>query len=573
MSYSFYRGWSFYLMVAAWLAVGPRLAAAQWQDQFAERETITGESGAISGDTSTATVEAGEPRHAGRRGGRSVWVSWVAPTDGVMTLSTTGSGFDTVLAVYHFNPGEGPGLDRLRSDAANDNYREATTSYLQFGALAGVRYEIAVDGFSGAAGLARLEWGFESVDTPPPVDVALPADRALRTGDTLTLSVNVDDDDDDLKVHWFFNDVELADSETTTLVIPDVQAVHAGMYRVRFSIGRVRYFSEPIEIQVNSEGVVTALARNRLEDALNSPLVGVGAGGGGARATAAGLHSLRRQAPIGVTRGYNGSQLFHTIYGTRDAAEPVHCGVAGGSSYWFAYVPPEAGRLSFNTDGSSYDTVLAVYTFEPPLNGYDGLIPVVCDDNGGAPPTSSRVAFEAAGGRTYLVVVDGVGGARGLAQLNYLLETNAIVPPQPPSLISSPSSVTAKVGEAVSLTVSAEGTAPLSYQWQKDGVAVPGAVSSLLSWSAVSAADEGRYSVVVSNSAGVVTSAEAVLTVLVPPSLISSPASVTAKVGEAVSLTVSAEGTAPLSYQWQKDGVAVPGAVSSLLSWSAVSAA
>ncbi|MCC6235427.1 MAG: immunoglobulin domain-containing protein [Verrucomicrobiales bacterium] len=132
----------------------------------------------------------------------------------------------------------------------------------------------------------------------------------------------------------------------------------------------------------------------------------------------------------------------------------------------------------------------------------------------------------------------------------------------PPSLISSPASVTAKVGEAVSLTVSAEGTAPLSYQWQKDGVAVSGAVSSVLTWSAVNAADAGRYSVVVSNVAGVVTSAEAVLTVLVPPRIIGQPepTRLVLKAGASGVLTAVVEGTAPMDVQWFKDGVALAGA-------------
>ena len=47
-----------------------------------------------------ATKEAGEPEHAGKAGGSSVWWSWTAPNSGSVTVSTMGSDFDTLLAVY-----------------------------------------------------------------------------------------------------------------------------------------------------------------------------------------------------------------------------------------------------------------------------------------------------------------------------------------------------------------------------------------------------------------------------------------------------------------------------------------
>ena len=63
-----------------------------------------------------ATKEPGEPKHAGGTGGHSVWWKWVAPANGVATINTTGSTFNTVLAVY-----TGTTVSNLTQVAANDN--------------------------------------------------------------------------------------------------------------------------------------------------------------------------------------------------------------------------------------------------------------------------------------------------------------------------------------------------------------------------------------------------------------------------------------------------------------------
>jgi hypothetical protein len=69
------------------------------------------------------------------------------------------------------------------------------------------------------------------------------------------------------------------------------------------------------------------------------------------------------------------------------------------------------------------------------------------------------------------------------------------------------------VGSNASLSVTASGTAPLSYQWFKSGTAVSGATSSTLSLSNVQNSDAGSYTVAVSNSITTTTSSAATLTV------------------------------------------------------------
>jgi hypothetical protein len=82
-----------------------------------------------------------------------------------------------------------------------------------------------------------------------------------------------------------------------------------------------------------------------------------------------------------------------------------------------------------------------------------------------------------------------------------------------PVITTQPVSQTVAVGATVSFTVIATGTAPLSYQWQKNGANLAGATSATLTLANVTSANAGSYRVIVRNSASAVTSTAATLTV------------------------------------------------------------
>jgi pectate lyase len=149
-------------------------------------------------------------------------------------------------------------------------------------------------------------------------------------------------------------------------------------------------------------------------------------------------------------------------------------------------------------------------------------------------------------------------------------------PGDAPSITTQPVSQTVSAGANVSFGVAAEGTAPLVYQWQKNGSPISGANASTLNLTNVQGADAGSYRVVVSNAAGSATSTTAVLNVEtgpVAPAITSQPASQTVVTGGSALFGVIATGTAPLSYQWYKDGSLISGATTSSLSLSNVQAA
>jgi acid phosphatase type 7 len=90
-----------------------------------------------------ASKENREPNHGGNRGGASLWWSWTAPASGAAVIDTEGSDFNTLLGVYTGNRVNG-----LSTIAGNNDYSGNPWSRVEFTAVAGTVYMIAVDGYS-----------------------------------------------------------------------------------------------------------------------------------------------------------------------------------------------------------------------------------------------------------------------------------------------------------------------------------------------------------------------------------------------------------------------------------------
>src|SRR5262249_16754246 len=136
--------------------------------------------------------------------------------------------------------------------------------------------------------------------------------------------------------------------------------------------------------------------------------------------------------------------------------------------------------------------------------------------------------------------------------------------PVAPSIATQPASTTVTAGQTASFSVSANGTAPLSYQWQKNGANISGAPSASYTTPATATSDTGaKFDVIVSNSVGSVTSSSATLTVnaaTAAPAITTQPANQSVTVGQTASFSVVATGTVPLSYQWRKNSANISGA-------------
>ena len=132
--------------------------------------------------------------------------------------------------------------------------------------------------------------------------------------------------------------------------------------------------------------------------------------------------------------------------------------------------------------------------------------------------------------------------------------------PVAPAITTQPMSQAVATGQTASFSVAATGTEPLAYQWKKNGSDIAGATSSTYKPVSSSELNGVKFSVVVSNSVGTVTSNEAVLSDV---AISVQPAAQPVVVAQTASFSVTAAGTGTLTYQWKKDGTSIAGATSS----------
>lgn len=143
----------------------------------------------------------------------------------------------------------------------------------------------------------------------------------------------------------------------------------------------------------------------------------------------------------------------------------------------------------------------------------------------------------------------------------------------PPTITTPPTGATVTEGGSVTFSVSATGDS-LAYQWLHDSSPVAGATTSSLLLNPVQLSDAGEYAVKVSNSAGSVTTTPVTLTVnaaVVPTKIVTAPVGVDLHPGENATLSVTAEGSAPLTYVWKHGGAAIAGATAATLTLTSVS--
>jgi hypothetical protein len=119
--------------------------------------------------------------------------------------------------------------------------------------------------------------------------------------------------------------------------------------------------------------------------------------------------------PLSPAAGLPASATGTTVDATREAGEPVHAASAGARSAWFTWTAPSSRRVRLSACGSAFNTLLAVYT-----GGAVGSLTRVADNNDSsacATGTRSSVDFNATGGQTYRIAVDGKSGASGAVSL------------------------------------------------------------------------------------------------------------------------------------------------------------
>jgi hypothetical protein len=378
------------------------LAAA---DDFAASTPLDQDSGLIRGMNLFASIEPGEPNHAGKRSSKSVWYERFAHNSGVATFSTKGSGFDTLLAVYTGND-----VRHLTEVARDEDRGGFFTSTLRFNAVEGQTYRIAVDGFGGREGFFLLQWSLDAGAPPLPVILAHPSSQSVQPGGSATLSVGATGNG--LTYQWSFFGTEIPGAVNATLSRFNVQAGDVGAYtvRVRNREGQL-ILSETALIEIGP--ILGIQSLDKFED-LSTPTSGMSP----FLSVRAGQSTL--------------SQVLNNTDGLTSSREANHCGVSPSFTRWIGFAPEDDGEFEIDTKGSSLPAMVAVYTV------FDGtrLDEVACDRSD---PDSRPcyVRFPATPGTNYYVVVDGLRGLTGPIQVNWQFGVHLSIARADPNVVLS----------------------------------------------------------------------------------------------------------------------------------------
>jgi photosystem II stability/assembly factor-like uncharacterized protein len=284
--------------------------------------------------------------------------------------------------------------------------------------------------------------------------------------------------------------------------------------------------------------------------------------------------------------GYRGTIARTTNGGltwTNVVTTPVTC-----SYFWkMSWPSPNIGYVTLQQNGS-HDTVVFYKTTDGGANWISNGIPIasiggpsfglqgigfVSETEGWMGGSASVVApfnfiHTTDGGATWSVM-----GYENTQQINRIRFLNSAfgyasgrklhVYRVPLAIAAAPTNQTIALGGSAAFHVAAQGVPPLVYQWRFHGTNLPGANASSLLVTNVQAGNAGGYTVVVGDYSGSLTSAVATLSVIglpVPPTIISQPQSVVVNLSSNASFGVSADGTAPLKYQWYFNSGIIPGA-------------
>lgn len=413
----------------ATLTVGSSSGSGPVNNAFANATILSGALVNVSGSNVGANKESGEPVHPDSVGGASVWWAWTAPSSGTASVFTSGSSFDTILAVY-----TGTAVSALTRIASDDDSGAGSASLLTFPATAGTTYRILVDGYGGATGSILLGISLSGASSGANNDsfanrLTFPSTGGSLSGSNASATRETGEPshagNGPFKSVWYTWSATVSGTVTVSTAgssFDTVLAVYTGT-----SVGGLT----PVASNDDGPGTTTSvvsfsatsgtsyqIAVDGYAGATGSvvivltPPAGSGSGGSGGGSTLAN-DAFARSSPVGPS---GGEFSVSSVGATKEPGEPDHANQRGGSSLWWSWTAPASGTVTISTAGSNFDTVLAVYTG----NALNGLTAVAANDDV-ADAVTSAVSFTARTGQTYRIAVDGYRAASGNVRLSLTL--------------------------------------------------------------------------------------------------------------------------------------------------------
>jgi hypothetical protein len=429
-------------------------------DNFRDRPTLEAPEGIVQGNSAMADVEAGEAVFPG--GGKTVWYEWVAPDEGIVTLTARGSAFDTLLHVFTGNV-----ISNLALVARDDDMGGFFTSSLQFNARRGERYQIMLDGYDykGTGGEFTMSWALEVTDEVVPVILLGPQSMPVQQGSNATfrvLSAPTGEGRDQVLYQWLFDGTAIRGATGNVFTVMQANGEDIGLYSVLLRNGWGRSVrSAPADLQMSSlyPGGLLEYKVQELESSANRPSVGFISIG------------------LGVT-----DQIIAKV--TNSGAVLTPCNTAYSSKYrYHGLEATNNGVIHVDTIGSQVYARVAIY--RDPIGVYPN--PIVCDTNSGPAQQPAQLTFNGTNTHKYIIVVEALQNTGNVT----LTSKMGIAP----AIVAAPKHCLIAEGGMLLLEMPATNWCPLpACQWQRDGLDILNATNLSLV-----VTQAGTYSVVMSN--------------------------------------------------------------------------
>ena len=421
------------VVAAGCFASSAAIAAPPTNDDFTARQLL-GPALPIelTANNSEATLEAGEPSHAGFvPAGHSIWFQWEPTDTELVTIGTCGSEPATILTLY-----TGNALGSL-SEVASGRYSgpncDSFGAEITFKAVAGIKYQLQVDGgayhLSGEPapiGEGEIELQIRSQGVPPNNDFA---DAKTLTGTATPTTVDAGNwgatkelgepdhrgkgGGSSIWFKWTAPRTNGAFLQACNGPIPSktVLAVYTGT-----SVDALSPVA-PIDAEPDCRYAFAAIAGVTYRIAIDgkpSALTGAGAMSDPGLLLSMFPGNDDFETPVQL----QGSNFLAIRYGnvaaTKQQGEPDHAGNQGGASVWFTWTAPITGSAHFSACEASFRTLVAIYEG----SSLHSLRPVASSDNPASPSCllgngPGEVAFNIDVGVVYRIAVDGFAGATG----------------------------------------------------------------------------------------------------------------------------------------------------------------